>query len=83
MLLPSVVCKSNIEADFLSSFQLDYPAIVDHQLDGAVADRPEGLTELLKERWRHRGQVVRVSVRNGWNGRLGCHDPIYPIWLIG
>jgi hypothetical protein len=79
MLLPSLICKSNIEADFLPSFQLHYAAVVDHQLDGAVADRPERLTELLEERWGHRGQVVRARVRQGRNGRLGCHDPIYPI----
>ena len=51
-LLPFVICKSNIETDFLASFQLHYPAIVDHQFNGAVADLPERLEQLTEQcRW--------------------------------
>jgi hypothetical protein len=32
------------------SFQLDDPAIVDHELDSPVADRQEGPPKLLEER---------------------------------
>ncbi len=49
-LLAFLICKSNIEADFLTSFQLHDPAVVNHQLDRPVADRPEGFPELMEQR---------------------------------
>jgi hypothetical protein len=59
VVLPSLVCKSNIEADFLTSFQLHHPPVVDHQLDRSVADGPEGLTQLPE-------QGGSVSSATGW-----------------
>jgi hypothetical protein len=41
-----------LEADFLTPLQLHHPAIVDHQLDGPIADRAERPHQLLEERSR-------------------------------
>jgi hypothetical protein len=52
--VPSVICNFMIYTDFLTQFELDHTAVVDHELDGAVADRLERLPELLEQRRRQR-----------------------------
>jgi len=44
--LPPGIAKLNIEADFLVPLQLDYPAVMDHKLDRAVANGLERLAQL-------------------------------------
>jgi hypothetical protein len=78
-LLASVICKSNIEADFLASFELDHSPVMDHQLDGPVADGSERLAELVEERLGQWERVTRGRVFSGRGTRLRAHDPIYPI----
>ena len=43
-----------LEADFLTSLELDDSPVMNHQLDRAVADRLEGLPERVEQRWRQR-----------------------------
>ena len=54
----ALVRNFNIEADFLVPLQLHYPAVVDHQLDRAIADGAEGLAELSEERRRQLERIV-------------------------
>ena len=81
-LLAFLICKSNIKADFLASFELDHPSVMDHQLDSAVADGSQGLTELVEERLRQSEPVSADGVCWCRGTRLRAHEPIYPIWLI-
>jgi len=74
-----MVTKSNIEADFLPSFELHHPAVVDHQLNGSVANGSQGLQQLVKERRRQGEWVAGDYVSPRRDSRLGAHDPIYPI----
>lgn len=76
LLLPTGVRKLSVEADFLTPLELHYPAVMDHELDGAIPDRAQGPLELTEERRRQRERVVcsgLMSRREGWV--LG-HDPI-------
>ena len=57
VLLSSVFCKLMIEAHFLPALELDNPAVVDHELDGPVANRTERLTQGQKER-RREGKLL-------------------------
>ena len=62
-----MVCKSNIEADFLTSLQLHDSAVMDHQLDRPVANGLKGHTELPEERWGHWQVVASAGVGPGRN----------------
>ncbi len=72
----SVRRNFRIEADFLTPFQLDYPPVVDHELDGAVAQPLEGLLELPEKRRRQWDRIVWPGVSLSRKGRVSAHDPI-------
>jgi hypothetical protein len=65
-----------IEADFLVPLQLHYPAVVDHQLDRAIADCAEGLAELPEERRRQLERIVWAGLGARREGNVRSHDPI-------
>jgi hypothetical protein len=48
-LLALVLRKLSLETDFLVPLELHHPAVMDDQLNGAIADRAERLPELLEQ----------------------------------
>jgi hypothetical protein len=53
--------KFSIEADFLPPLQLHHAAIMDDQLNCAVANRPERLDQLPGQGWRQRQHAVGIG----------------------
>jgi hypothetical protein len=74
LLLPNFM----LEADFLASFQLYHPPVVDHQLHRPVTNGLEGIPELSQER-RWQGERVLRAGTGVRPGRVHSHKPIYPI----
>jgi hypothetical protein len=71
-----VLRKFSIEADFLVSFELDDPAVMDHELDGTVPNRPQGLPELPQEGLGEWQWLVWPGLQARREGRMIVHDPI-------